>query len=381
MTDQPLPSEDLPEAATHPPERIAVASQWRLMWWKFRRHRLAMAGLVTILLLYLVALFAEFIAPGDPYKTHRRGVFHPPQMIHLIDRTEQGIRLRPYVYRTERERDPVTLRTTYTWTEEKIYLRWFGRGDPYKLWGLFPAHRHLFVPEDPDARFYILGADRLGRDLLSRIVYGARLSLSIGLVGVAFALVLGVTLGGISGYFGGRIDTAIQRLVEFVLSLPTIPVWLALAAALPPTWPISLRYFVITLIVSLVGWTELARVVRGRFLSLKNDDFVIAARLDNASEARIIFRHMLPSLTSHIIASLTLAIPLMIIAETSLSFLGLGLMPPAISWGVLLKEAQDVRSIVLGPWLFFPGLAVVIAVMAFNFLGDGLRDAADPYTQ
>ena len=201
----------------------------------------------------------------------------------------------------------------------------------------------------------------------------------IGLVGVAFALLLGVTLGGMAGYYGGWTDTVVSRVVEFVLSLPTIPVWLALAASLPATWPIETRYFFITLIVSLVGWTELARVVRGRFLALRNDDFVIAARLDGASERRIIFRHMLPSLTSHIIASVTLAVPLMIIAETALSFLGLGLTAPAISWGVLLKEAQDVRSIVLGPWLFVPGGAVVLTVLAFNFLGDGLRDAADPY--
>lgn len=358
----------------------AVASQWRLIWWKFRRHKLAMASLVIIVLLYLIAIFAEFLAPFDPNETNRRGGFHPPQAIHFVDRSEDGFRIRPYVYRTERERDPVTLRTTYEFTDEKIYLQFFAKGDPYTMWGLFDADRHFLAPVNPRDRYYLFGGDRLGRDMLSRTIYGARLSLSIGLVGVAFALFLGVTLGGLAGYVGGMTDTVIQRIVEFVLSLPTIPVWLALAAALPPSWSIETRYFFITLIVSLVGWTELARVVRGRFLSLKNDDFVVAARLDNAPQSRIIFRHMLPSLTSHIIASVTLAIPLMIIAETSLSFLGLGLLPPAISWGVLLKEAQDVRSIVLGPWLFIPGGAVVITVMAFNFLGDGLRDAADPYS-
>ncbi len=358
----------------------AVASQWRLMWWKFRRHRLAMVGLAVVLMLYLVALLAEVVAPFDPNAYDRQGGFHPPQALHFIERTEAGIGVRPWVWKTERERDPRTLITTYVNTDEKLYLQWFGRGDGYALWGLFPATRHVLAPVEPGARFYLLGADRLGRDMLSRTIHGARLSLSIGLVGVTFALVLGITLGGLAGYLGGWVDTVISRIVEFVLSLPTIPVWLALAAALPATWSTETRYFFITLIVSLVGWTELARVVRGRFLSLKSDDFVLAAILDNAPQRRIIFRHMLPSLTSHIIASVTLAIPLMILAETALSFLGLGLTPPAISWGVLLKEAQDVRSIVLGPWLFVPGGAVVLTVLAFNFLGDGLRDAADPYS-
>ena len=335
-----------------------------------------MAGLVVVLLLYGAALFAEFLAPFDPSSYDRRGGFHPPQAIHLDWSAGWPA---PFVWQTTRERDPRTLATTYTRTDEKVPLALFGRGDPYLMWGLIPGDRHLLAPLDPRERFYLLGADRLGRDMLSRTIHGARLSLSIGLVGVAFALVLGVTLGGVAGYYGGWADTVISRIVEFVLSLPTIPVWLALAASLPATWPMEARYFVITLIVSLVGWTELARVVRGRFLSLRSDDFVIAARLDGASEGRIIFRHMLPSLTSHIIASVTLAVPLMILAETALSFLGLGLMPPAISWGVLLKEAQDVRSIVLGPWLFVPGGAVVLTVLAFNFLGDGLRDAADPY--
>jgi len=216
--------------------------------------------------------------------------------------------------------------------------------------------------------------------MFGRVMYGTRISMSIGLIGVAISMVLGISLGGLSGYYGGRVDAVIQRLIEFVLSLPTIPIWLALAASLPPTWPIYQQYFVITLIVSLVGWTELGRVVRGRFLAMKNEDFVIAARLDGAGEARIIFRHMLPSLSSHIIASLTLAIPLMILAETGLSFLGLGLQPPAISWGVLLKEAQNILTISQAPWLFIPGGFVVVAVLAFNFLGDGMRDAADPYS-
>jgi peptide/nickel transport system permease protein len=279
----------------------------------------------------------------------------------------------------KRERDPETLAVTYVKSGEKIYLRLFGKGPEYKFWGLWKTNIKLFATEKPREKFFLFGADRMGRDMFSRVLYGTRISMSIGLVGVVISLVLGVTLGGMSGYFGGRVDAVIQRLIEFVLSLPTIPIWLALAASLPPSWPIYKQYFVITLIVSLVGWTELGRVVRGRFLAMKNDDFVVAARLDGASESRIIFRHMLPSLTSHIIASLTLAIPLMILAETGLSFLGFGLTPPAISWGVLLKEAQNIISISQAPWLFIPGGFVVLAVLSFNFLGDGMRDAADPY--
>lgn len=362
-----------------PDDRVAVASQGQLVWWAFRRHKLAMIGLWVTLFFYLIAAFAEVIATSDPNEQNRRAVFHPPQAIRFLDRTEKGIRLRPYVLAMDRQRDPETLAITYLTTDTKVYLRLFGRGDSYRFWGLWQADRHLFATVDPSENVFFFGADRLGRDMFGRAAYGTRISMSIGLVGVAISLVLGVTLGGISGYYGGRIDSAIQRLIEFLLSLPTIPIWLALAAALPASWPIYQQYFVITLIISLVGWTELGRVVRGRFLALKNDDFVIAARLDGASEARIIFRHMLPSLTSHIIASLTLAVPLMILAETGLSFLGLGLQPPAISWGVLLKEAQNLRSISQAPWLFIPGGLVVVSVLAFNFLGDGMRDAADPY--
>lgn len=361
------------------PDKVAIASQWQLTWWAFKRHRLAVFALWIIGLLYLVSIFAEFVAPDDPTKQNRRAVYHPPQMIHLIDRTDDGIRLRPYVWKMDRQRDPASLAITYVKSDEKIYLTLFGRGAEYKFWGLWDSDRHLFATQDPREKFFVFGADRLGRDMFSRILYGTRISMSIGLVGVAISLVLGITLGGLSGYYGGRVDAVIQRMIEFVLSLPTIPIWLALAASLPPDWPIYQQYFVITLIVSLVGWTELGRVVRGRFLAMKNDDFVIAARLDGASEGRIIFRHMLPSLSSHIIASLTLAIPLMILAETGLSFLGLGLQPPAISWGVLLKEAQNIISISQAPWLFIPGGFVVVAVLAFNFLGDGMRDAADPY--
>lgn len=365
----------------HNPRDVAIASQWQLIRWSFRRHKLAMFGLWVIALFYVLSLFCEIVAPDDPSEQNRRAVYHPPQAIHFIDRQEDGgWRIKPYVWEMDRERDPDTLAISYTPSGDKIYLNLFGRGDSYKMWGLFDWDVHLLATENPRDHYYLFGADRLGRDMFSRVMYGTRVSMSIGLVGVAIAMVLGIALGGASGYYGGRVDAVIQRLIEFTLSLPTIPIWLALAAALPPSWPIYQQYFVITLIVSLVGWTELGRVVRGRFLAMKNEDFVIAARLDGASEGRIIFRHMLPSLTSHIIASLTLAIPLMILAETALSFLGLGLQPPAISWGVLLKEAQNIRSISQAPWLFVPGGFVVVAVLAFNFLGDGMRDAADPYS-
>ncbi|WMS44020.1 ABC transporter permease [Acuticoccus sp. MNP-M23] len=369
-----------PAAPVAASTRFDVASQWQLTWWSFRRHKLAMFGLAIVLLLYLIGFFAEFVAPFSPTDTNRRAVYHPPQMVRLIDMSD-GFAFRPWVPKVKVSRDPISLAQTYEATDERIYLRFFGKGEPYELLGLIPWDRHLLAPEKPRERFYVFGSDRLGRDLFSRTVYATRVSMTIGLVGVMISLVLGLILGGLSGYYGGKVDAFIQRLVEFTLSLPTIPIWLALAAAVPKDWPMLLQYFVITTIVSLVGWTELARVVRGRFLSLRAEDYVVAARLDGASEKRVIFRHMMPALTSHIIASVTLAVPLMILAETSLSFLGLGLQPPAISWGVLLKEAQNVRSIAAAPWLFIPGGFVILAVLCLNFLGDGLRDAADPYAR
>lgn len=369
-------------ASTAKSTDLAYASQWRLMWLRFKRHRLAMVGLLIVTIFYVVALLAEFLAPFSPERVNSRFVYHPPQQLQLVDVADDGSwALRPHVLASKLARDPATLKAIYVPDEaRKIYLNFWVQGDAYRLWGLFPTDRHFFGPENAKDMAFLLGSDRLGRDMLSRVIYGARFTLSLGLAGVAISMLLGIVLGGISGYRGGKTDWFIQRVIEYILSLPTIPIWLALAAALPRDWPSHYQYLAITVIISLIGWTELARVVRGRFLAMRNEVFVKAAKLDGASEARIIFRHMLPSMISHVIASVTLAIPMMILAETSLSFLGLGLQPPAISWGVLLKEVQNVRSIAQAPWLFLPGVCVVLTVLALNFMGDGLRDAADPYS-
>jgi peptide/nickel transport system permease protein len=366
------------EGAKSEGERIYVASQWQLMWWRFRRHRLALVSVVVIFCLYIIALFPEFFAIGDPQAHNARLSFIPPQRIHFFDNS----RFAPYVYGITGGRDARTLRMVYEIdTSVKYPVRFFPQGYPYKLLGLFETDIHLMGldTDDEDALFYPLGTDRLGRDVWSRMAYGTRISMSIGFIGVVLSLLLGILLGGISGYYGGATDTMIQRLIEFIRSLPTIPLWLSLAAALPRDWPPLRTYFMITVILSIFGWTGLARVVRGRFLTLREEDFVMAARLAGTSEMRIIFRHMVPSFMSHIIAATTLAIPAMILSETSLSFLGLGLRPPVISWGVLLQEAQNIQSVALAPWLLVPGVAVIISVLCFNFLGDGLRDAADPY--
>ncbi|MCM2293086.1 ABC transporter permease [Allorhizobium sp. BGMRC 0089] len=355
---------------------MVVASQWALIWHKFRRHRLAMAGLTVVLLIYTVALFAEIIAPSLPGTFKPQYTFAPPQPISLF---HDGHFL-PHVEGYKSVVDMKSYSRVYKVDETKIIpIGLFVRGEPYSFWGLFDSDIHLIGPLESNQPFYLLGADRLGRDLLTRLIYGTRISMSIGLIGVALSLVIGMALGGISGYFGGVIDSAIQRVIEFLRSIPTIPLWLGLAAAMPKDWSSLKVYFVILVILSLIGWTEMARVVRGRFLSLRTEDFVIAARLDGVSEFRVIARHMMPSFTSHIIAAATLAIPNMILAETSLSFLGLGLQPPIVSWGVLLQDAQNLRALTQAPWLLAPGVAVIVAVLALNFLGDGLRDAADPY--
>ena len=358
-----------------------VASQWQLIWWRFRKHRMALVGGAIVVILYTVAIFAGFIAPYEPHLHDATRAYQPPHRIRFVD-SQGRFHLRPFVYGMKATRDPVTLAMVFEEHPEQLYPIYFVvQGAPYKFWGLFPANVHLFDLGEEGEKIMLFGGDRHGRDVFSQIVYGARVSLSIGLVGVTLSFILGVLIGGVSGYFGGPIDVVIQRVIEFIRSIPTIPLWMSLSAALPADWPIMRIYFGITIILSLIGWTGLARVVRGRFLSLRTDDFVLAARLNGCGELYTILRHMVPSFASHIISALTLAVPRMILSETALSFLGLGLSYPAISWGVLLQDAQNIRSVALAPWLLLPGLAVVITVLSMNFLGDGLRDAADPYSR
>jgi peptide/nickel transport system permease protein len=366
--------------AEQPGAELAVAPQRVLVWRALRRHKLAMAGLVTTGFLYLVAIFANFLAPYDPNAINADYAYAPPQQLHVVDTSGESWDWGLYVNGYAQTRDPETLALTFREDPTvKIPVEFFAHGPEYALFGLVTTDIHLLGPADPDGPpMYLLGASRTGHDQLSRIIHGTRISMSIGLVGLTMAFALGVLLGGISGYFGGKPDAVIQRMVEFFMSVPAIPLWLGLAAALPRDWGPLQRYLAITVILSIINWTDLARVVRGRFLALRGEDFVTAAYLDGIPQRRIIGRHMLPSFTSHLIAAMTLSIPAMILAETALSFLGLGLRPPTISWGVLLSEV-DVRALETAPWLLLPGAAVVAAVLAINFLGDGLRDAADPY--
>ncbi len=363
-------------------ERLSVASQRQLMWMRFKRHRLALVASVIVLLFYLTALGAEFLATSDPTLGRSARAVIPPQPIYLFDNG----RFRFHVCGVEGSRDPYTMQKIYKRDcSRKIDLKFFARGFEYKFLGLIPANVHLLGVRDPETytaeeTIFLLGTDIQGRDLYSRIIYGTRTSMTIGLIGVALSLALGIVLGGISGFFGGVIDNIIQRTIEIIRSIPTIPLWMGLAAALPPDWSVLQIYFAITIIVSLFAWTDLARVVRGRFLAMREEDFVTAALVTGATWQAIIFRHMVPSFYSHLIASATLAIPFMIISETALSFLGLGLRPPAISWGVLLQATQNVQAIALTPWLMFPAAPVIVAILALNFMGDGLRDAADPYS-
>ena len=376
MTEQTLAAEPVNAKK----EELYSAKPWRLIWRRFSKHVLAVISMWFLVLLAFCALFAEFVAPYDPFEVERLRTLAPPTGVHLF---HEGQFVGPFVYAMERTRDPETTRVTYEAdTSNVLPIRFFTPGAEYSFFGLFDTDIHLFEVEGGRRdQINLLGTDDLGRDVFSRLIHGARVSLSAGLVGVAFAFVLGLTLGSISGYFGGWIDGTIQRLMELIRSIPTIPLWMGLAAALPIVWDPIVVYVLITFILALIGWTYLARVVRGQFLALRNEDYILAARLSGAGEYRIITKHMLPSMTSYIIAALTLAVPEMILGETALSFLGLGLRPPVVSWGVLLQDAQNLRSISLAPWLLAPGGAVVLTVLAFNFLGDGLRDAADPYGQ
>ena len=360
-------------------EAFDIAPNWKLVWWRFKKHRLALVSAFVLLVIILIALFPDFFSIQDPNKSSARESFMPPQGISFFHDGSLQVHVKPL----KGKRNKTTLKMEWGVDEKRILpLRFFTSGYKYEVFGLFTTDLHLFGIEKPSARnsFHLLGTDRLGRDQWSRLMHGTRVSLSIGLVAVGLSIFLGILLGGISGYYGGWPDLVIQRLIEILQSLPPIPIWMALTAALPRDWTVEQTYFAITLILSLLGWTTLGREVRGRFLSLREEDFVMAAKLSGCSQSRIIFRHMLPTFTSHIIATSTLAIPVMIINETFLSFLGLGLRPPAISWGVLLQEAQNLQSIALAPWLLLPGLAVIFTVLALNILGDGLRDAADPYS-
>lgn len=362
----------------------ALLSPRALAWRKFKRHRIAYFSLFVVIFVYLMVLFGEFLTAMPIDETNRRKPFAPPQSIHLFIENEDGSsKFKLHAKEQKLIIDREALRRTFVDDPDKIIpLGFFVEGYEYNLLGFIPLKTHFFGPVSAQDRVYLLGADRLGRDIMSRIIMGTRVSMSIGLVGVIVSLFIGISLGGLSGYYGGWIDSVIQRVIEFIRSIPTIPLWMGLAAAIPLGWPPLWTYFVVTLIVSMIGWTGLAREVRGKFLSLRNEDFITAARLDGLTDWEVIWKHMVPSFSSHIIASLTLAVPLMILAETSLSFLGIGLQPPLVSWGTLLKEAQNIRTIIQAPWLLIaPGTMIVIAVLALNFLGDGLRDAADPHAQ
>jgi peptide/nickel transport system permease protein len=366
-----------PRQPAQPPEGRYLASQWRLMWWKLRDHKLAMTSLWVLVLFYLVAAFCETVAPSDPQRRDANRKLASPQRIHLF---HNGTLRRPFVYPQVRHIDPETLAQTYTSNTSRVLpICVWVKGDAYRLWGLFRMDRHLFGLPDGE-HLYLMGGDQLGRDLFSRIAYGSRISLTIGLIGVFLSLLLGIIIGGISGYYGGTIDLLVQRSIEVLRSFPTIPLWLALSAAMPAKWSNIRVYFCMTVILALVGWTGLARVVRGKLLALREEDYVLAAKVAGVKEFRIILQHLIPGFMSHLIVTATLAIPGMILAETSLSFLRLGLRPPTISWGVLLQDAQNITAIALYPWLLFPIGFVVVAVLMFNFLGDGLRDAADPYS-
>ena len=370
----------LEEITSQGTDQIYSASQWQLMWWRLKKHKLAMIASATLAILYFVVIFADFLAVAEPKLSEAKRGEMPPQGVHL---TFDGINPKLYVYGTKGVRDPDTFKKVFVADDTtQVPVRLFAKGYKYKILGVLPSDRHLLGVNPPlkaEEAIYLLGTDVQGRDVWSRLMLATRISMTIGLLSVSLSLFLGVLLGGVSGYYGGLIDLVIQRIIEILRSIPTIPLWMAIAASVPQDWSIIRVYFAITIIIAMFEWTRLAREVRGRFLSLRDEDFVTAAALLGASKVRIIFRHMVPSFMSHIIASSTLMIPFIIISETSLSFLGLGLRPPAISWGVMLQAAQNVQTIALTPWQLIPAAFVIVAVLAFNFLGDGLRDAADPY--
>lgn len=367
---------EMTETITPEQERYYLASQWRLMWWKLKRHRLAVISGVVLLVMYGSIVMSEILAPYNLHSRHSAFIYAPPQEVNLF---HEGRFVGPFVYGTTVRLDLETLKREHTENPEKVQpLRFFCLGDGYKFWGLIEGRFHLVCPAE-GGTFFWLGTDRLGRDMLSRIIYGARISLTIGIIGITISFTLALFFGGLAGYYGGWIDNVVQRLIEVLRSFPELPLWMALSAALPVTWSPILIYFGITIILGLLDWTGLARAVRSKLFALREEDFCTAAVLMGAKPRRVIGRHLLPNFLSHLIASATLSIPGMILGETALSFLGLGLRPPITSWGVLLNEAQNMNVVALYPWLMLPGVPIVIIVLAFNFLGDGLRDAADPY--
>lgn len=364
------------EALSDAQKRVFFASQWTLMWWKFKRHRLAVVSGVLLIVIYFMVAIAEFLAPYNYEKRHSEFIRMPPQAVHFI---HEGQFLGPFVYGTTYTLNMDNLKREYGVDTSKTYpLRFFCKSDSYHFWGMFESDRHLVcVPEG--GTMFLLGTDRLGRDMLSRILIGGRISLTIGLIGISISFILGIVIGGLAGYYGGLFDLIVQRSIEIIQSLPHIPIWLALASIMPPHWSPLVVYFGITLILGLMDWTGLARSVRSKLLSLREEDYVTAAQLMGAGTGRIVFRHLVPGFMSHLIATATITIPSMILGETALSFLGLGLRPPITSWGVMLNEAQNINVVALYPWLILPVVPVIIVILAFNFLGDGLRDAADPY--
>jgi peptide/nickel transport system permease protein len=377
--DVPRPEPSKPGAAKQAEIRYYTASQFQLMWWKFKKHRLALIGTVLLAIFVLIALLAEFLSPYAPGSRTPNYLFGRPQTVHFVD-AEGNFHLRPFTYALAAAMDPETfLLEVKEDTSEPWPIYFFVKGEPYKMWGIIESDIHLFGVKE--GHLHLLGTDQLGRDILSRLFHATRTSLTIGVVGLVISFFLGLIIGGISGFFGGTIDDFIQRFIEFIRSIPTLPLWMALAAALPRDWSPERVYFTITILLGLLGWTHLARRVRGKLLSLREEDFVVAARLAGSSNARIIARHLLPSFLSYIIVDLSISFPYMILAETSLSFIGLGLRAPVISWGVLLQDAQNIQAIALYPWLFTPVAFVIISVMAFSFVGDGMRDAADPYSR
>jgi len=358
------------------PTRSEVASQWKLMWWKFKRHKLAMFAGLVVIVYYLVAALAEFVAPVGFTTYNDQYVYAPPQRLHLF----RDGKISLHVYGYGFERDPVSTKKTWFIDESvMIPVGFFVHGEPYTLWRFIESDLHLIGPRTPGDPFYLMGADKNGRDVFSRMIYSSRVSLTVGLLGVAINLILGIVIGGLSGLASRMTDNVIQRLIEILITIPQLPLMLALAAVVPLDWGALKVYFMITIILALIGWTGLARVVRSKFLSLREEDFILSATLDGVPTGRLIFRHMIPSFLSHIIASVTLSIPYMILGETALSYLGLGLRPPVVSWGVMLQDTQKVAVLASYPWLLWPAVAVIVIVLAFNFLGDGLRDAADPY--